>query len=109
TWQENSMNRQSVMYGIGGLALGAVAGAITIYYGIGERPNSKLAEKADLENRLRRIERAAGKAAYFALYGKQVDLRDRLGRVDDRLKQLGREAKREAKGWVTGAREMVGV
>jgi membrane protein len=108
-WQENSMNRQSVMYGLGGLALGAVAGAIAIHYGVGERPKSKLAEQADLEDRLRRIERAAGKVAYFTRYGQQVDLRERLGRVDDRLKALGREAKHEAKGWLNRAREMVGV
>ena len=86
---------------------GAVAGAIAIHYGMGERPKSQLAERADLQERLRRIERAAGQAAYFAAYGKQLNLRDRL-RVDDRLKALGRQAKRDAKGWVSRAGDGAG-
>ena len=61
-----------------------------------------------MQERLRRIKRAAGQAAYLAAYGKQL-IHDRFIHVNDRLKALGRQAERDAEGWVSRAGDGWGV
>lgn len=98
-------------YGLGGAALGAVAAGIATWYIDQKRATYKRIAQVQLDRRIKTIESKLGRVSRIKDYLEQMEVKDRIDRVEREIERAGRHVRAKETGrplWMVRLGDLVG-